>query len=112
MIQSILDIISKKYNLPTLTFFASPEQGISAKNAIVNTPEGTMFFIKNYKKSDAERRAVSEAVELFISQNSNIPVVLPLKDKTGESHIYIDREMYAVFPHIFHQEYKPEGGEN
>ncbi|MES2223807.1 MAG: aminoglycoside phosphotransferase family protein [Patescibacteria group bacterium] len=108
MEQDLLNHISEVYNLSSLIYVGSSAQGISAHNAIVKTTGGTFFFIKNYKKTDADRRENSEAVEIFVSENSSLPVVLPLKTASNQAHYIIDEKMYAVFPYLEHKEYKPE----
>jgi len=106
MKKDILAEISQEYGLPVLGFIGSPENGISAHNAIVETKDGSTYFIKNYKKTDAERRDNSESVEFFVATNSDIPVVLPLKNINERFHIIINDKMYSVFKNIKHKEYK------
>jgi len=108
MEQDILNKISKEYGLSELSFVSYPENGISAHNVIVKTKDGSTYFIKNYKKTDAEKRDNSEYVEVFISKDNSIPVVLPIKNNNGEYHIIIEDQMYSVFLNILHKEYNPE----
>ena len=100
MEQNILDKISQGYDLSKLALFDAPKQGVSGRNTIVKTEDGRLFFLKNYKKTDADRRKESELVELFASQDKVIPVILPLKNKDGQSHTIIDGQIYSLFPYI------------
>ncbi|MDO9230971.1 MAG: aminoglycoside phosphotransferase family protein [bacterium] len=105
--QLLLDKISKAYNLSKLSFLREPEKGISTKNIIASAEGGKEYFIKRYKKADLDKIENSERSAKFISENSDIPVVLPLKNNKGELHILIDGQQYCVFSYIPNTETRP-----
>lgn len=105
--QLLLDKISKAYNLPRLSFLREPEKGISTKNIIASAEGGGEYFIKRYKKADLDKIENSENSAKFISENSDISVVLPLKNNKGELHIRIDGQQYCVFSYIPNTETRP-----
>ncbi|EKE19303.1 MAG: hypothetical protein ACD_9C00053G0001 [uncultured bacterium] len=106
--QQTLNALSNEYGLSTLKFLKEPEKGISSKNLIVSSEDGSSYFIKCFKKADAERVNVSENAVCFIGENSDLPVVLPLKNKEGGLHVVIDGKTYSIFPNMPHVQYSPE----
>lgn len=106
--QLILDVISQAYNLPKLSFLREPAKGISTKNIIASAKNGKEYFIKRYKKADLKKIENSEKSARFISENSDVSVVLPLKNKKGELHFAIDGQQYCVFPYISNTETRPD----
>jgi Ser/Thr protein kinase RdoA (MazF antagonist) len=106
--QQILNALSHEYGLSVLKFLKEPEKGISSKNLIVSSEDGSSYFIKCFKKADTERVNISENAACFIGENSDLPVVLPLKNKEGGSHVVVDGQTYSIFPNMPHVQYSPE----
>lgn len=102
-----LNTISEAYNLPSLKFLREPEKGISTKNIIVCAEDGSEYFIKRYKKADLDKIDNSEKSTKFINENSDIPIVMPFKNRKNELHIEIDNQQYCVFPYILNTETRP-----
>lgn len=106
--QSKLDAIAEACNLPKLSFLREPEKGISTKNVIVSAEDGKEYFIKRFKKTDSDKIENAEMAAGFISENSDVPVVLPLENDEGQLHFAIGDYKYAVFPYIANTETRPE----
>lgn len=108
MTQDILDKIANNYSLGGFIFLKRNENGISGENAIVENENKTLFFIKNYKKNDADIRTAAEHVEILVKERSVVPVILPIENINKTRHIVLDGEMYAIFPYIQNEEYQPK----
>lgn len=108
MTQDILDKIANNYSLGSFIFLRRNENGISGENAIVENENKTLFFIKNYKKNDADIRTAAENVEILVKKESAVPVILPIENINGAKHVVLDGEMYAIFPYIQNEEYQPK----
>jgi len=107
----ILDKLAEEYGFTQLTFLNEVEKGISARNVIVSAEDGSQLFVKNFKKTDVEKIDNSERVANYISENSDLPVVLPLKNKQGKSHVTFSGQTFSVFPYVENVQYSPaEGG--
>jgi len=106
--QLILDAISQAYDVPKLSFLKEPEKGISTKNIIASATDGRAYFIKRHKKAEADKIESAEKAAIFVSENSDIPVVLPLKNNSGKFHQTINNQIYSVFPNIPDSGYRPK----
>lgn len=106
-LQSFLDDLANMYGFPGLRFVREPEKGISTKNFIAEDKRGNTYFIKKHKKADILKIENSERSAQFVRECSDVPVVLPLKNKGGKLHTNIDGECYSLFPYVPHVEYRP-----
>ncbi|MFZ2778655.1 MAG: phosphotransferase, partial [Candidatus Moraniibacteriota bacterium] len=106
--QEIFNALSQAYDLSKLSYFKEPEKGISTKNIIVSTADELTYFIKRHKKAELDKIKNAEKAAIFVSENSDVPVVLPLKNKAGEFHQNIDGQIYSVFPNLPDTQYRPD----
>ncbi len=99
--QSELDGIAEAYGLGSLEFESTPEKGLSTKNIVAKSSNGTTYFIKKHKRGDLEKIENAEKSAQFVSKYSKVPVLLPVPTSAGESHAIIQDEVYSVFPYVY-----------
>lgn len=95
--QPLLYHVSKLYNL-SITSVEPVEGGFLTNNQRIIT-SGISYFLKQYRSNNADEIKEIHSVKLFFAEN-NIPVVLPIKNKEGESFFIFDNRCYALFPFI------------
>lgn len=72
--------------------------GSLTENHILNS-DGEKFFLKKYRFKDESRVIETQNVKSFFAE-SGIPVVLPLKNKLGNTYFDFNNEYYTIFPFI------------
>ncbi len=98
MINSVIKKVNQLFDLPTLTYVGKAKGGFLSDNYIVKNKDNK-YFLKKYRATVESRLpAVNKSEEFFA--NENIPVILPIKTKTGKSYFTIEGNSYSLFPFV------------
>ncbi len=95
--QEVIDIINSTYDIPALHLVNKVEEGVLSNNYILQNKEDR-FFLKQYRFDERPRVEEVHKVKFFFSAGG-IPIILPIKDKNGDSIVTVNGKHYSLFPY-------------
>lgn len=102
-----IQALAAAFGFSELEVIGVSEHGISSYNLILRTGDGRQLFLKQYNESHHETRHTTNQIEQYVAENTEVPVVLPLKTESGDSQVFVDGKMYALFDYISNHEAPP-----
>ncbi len=98
MDDKILKRVNRLFDLPPLSYSGKAKGGFLSDNYILTGKSGK-YFLKKYRNAVGNRLPIISATEEFFA-DQDIPIILPIKTKTGKSYFQIDNEYYSLYPFI------------
>lgn len=101
--------ISELFGFGTIETFEPVAKGFLSENSIIHI-QGAMYFLKKYRFTEEAKIDEIHSVKKFFSENG-IPIVMPLKTKTGKTYFNIEDRFYALFPYVAESHLEYEKGQ-
>lgn len=98
MNQVLLKKINSLFNIPTLSYKGKAKGGFLSDNYIL-TNITDKYFLKKYRNPVGNRLPIISETEEFFA-NQDVPIILPIKTKTGKSYFEINKEYYSLYPFV------------
>lgn len=90
--------VNKLFDLPSLSYVGKAKGGFLSDNYVL-TSKTSKYFLKKYRNSVGNRLPIISETEEFFA-NQDIPIILPIKTRTGKSYFEIDNEYYSLYPFV------------